>query len=133
MQSSIHTNSGNTLCPTPPFFSHPAPPNIAPKPPAITLRGFLNEAVNIMTFKKTALLILFGTFGAHAYAADNAESKTIPIETYDYATKLDIEHVISISEPANECAPVPVRMTYEDSYGERHVLQYQVMGTGCSS
>lgn len=86
-----------------------------------------------MTLKKTALLLILGTFGAHVYAADSAEAKATPIETYDYATRLDIEHVISITEPANECAPVPVQMTYEDSYGERHVLQYQVMGTGCSS
>jgi len=24
-------------------------------------------------------------------------------------------------------------MTYEDSSGQRHVLQYQVMGAGCSN
>lgn len=86
-----------------------------------------------MTFRKTALLLFLGSLGANAYAADSIESKNIPVETYAYATKLDIKHVIFITEPASECAPVPVQMTYEDSYGERHVLQYQVTGTGCSN
>jgi hypothetical protein len=27
---------------------------------------------------------------------------------------------------------VPARLTYEDSNGQRHVLQYQVMGNGCT-
>jgi hypothetical protein len=130
---SIHANPGNSVCPGGQFFLYPTAPNIVPKPPAITLCGLPNETVNIMNMKKTALLLLLGCLGANAYAADTSESNSAPIETYSYATKLDIEHVISISEPANECAPVPVQMTYEDSYGERHVLQYQVMGTGCSS
>ncbi|WP_367253491.1 DUF2790 domain-containing protein [Pseudomonas sp. stari2] len=85
-----------------------------------------------MNFKKIALVLMLGSFGAHAYA-DTAEANNTPVETYSYATKLDIAHVISISEPANECAPSPVQMTYEDSYGEQHVLQYQVMGSGCSN
>ncbi|MCW1243470.1 DUF2790 domain-containing protein [Pseudomonas sp. SAICEU22] len=83
-----------------------------------------------MNMKKIALVLLFGGLGAHAYAQTNQDPA---VETYDYSTKLDIQHVISITEPANECAPVPVRMTYEDSHGERHVLQYQTMGTGCSN
>ncbi|ROM61938.1 hypothetical protein BK653_30270 [Pseudomonas brassicacearum] len=86
-----------------------------------------------MTFKKIALLFIIGGFGAQAYAASTETQRTTPVETYNYSTKLDIEHVVSITEPANECAPVPVQMTYEDSYGERHVLQYLVMGTGCSN
>lgn len=85
-----------------------------------------------MNMKKIALILLLGSFGAQAYAASSQGQET-PVETYGYSSKLDIEHVISITEPANECAPVPVQMTYEDSQGERHVLQYQVMGTGCSS
>lgn len=85
-----------------------------------------------MNFKKIALVLMLGSFGAHAYA-DNAGAVSTPIETYSSATKLDIAHVISITEPANECAPTPVQMTYEDSYGEQHVLQYQVMGAGCSN
>lgn len=85
-----------------------------------------------MNMKKMALVLMLGSLGANAYA-DTAQTNNIAVETYGYSTKLDIEHVISITEPANECAPVPVQMTYEDSHGERHVLQYQTMGTGCSN
>jgi uncharacterized protein YggE len=81
---------------------------------------------------KMALALLLGSLGAQAHA-DATDTQNLPVETYAYSTKLDIEHVISITEPANECAPVPVQMIYENSHGERHVLQYQVMGTGCSS
>ncbi|POA41604.1 DUF2790 domain-containing protein [Pseudomonas sp. MPR-ANC1] len=85
-----------------------------------------------MNMTKMAMVLVLGSFGAHAFA-ENAPAQDTPVQTYGYSTNLDIEHVISITEPANECAPVPVQMTYEDSHGERHVLQYQVMGTGCSS
>ena len=85
-----------------------------------------------MNMKQMALVLILGSLGANVYA-DTAQTKNIPVETYGYSTKLDIEHVVSITEPANECAPVPVQMTYEDSHGERHVLQYQTMGTGCSN
>lgn len=50
---------------------------------------------------------------------------------YDYSMKLDIAKVISLSPIPNVCEVVPAQMTYEDSAGERHVLQYQVMGDGC--
>ncbi|MGX0892390.1 hypothetical protein AB7M22_004398 [Pseudomonas sp. ADAK2 TE3594] len=85
-----------------------------------------------MNTMKMAMVLLLGSLGAQAYA-DTVPTTNLRVETYDYSTKLDIVHVISITEPANECAPVPVQMTYEDSHGQRHVLQYQIMGTGCSS
>ncbi|MGF6667933.1 DUF2790 domain-containing protein [Pseudomonas monsensis] len=85
-----------------------------------------------MNFKKIAPDLLLGSFGAHAYA-DKSDAANFPVETYSSSTNMDIEHVTFITELANECAPVPVQMTYEDSHGERHVLQYQVMGTGCPS
>ena len=85
-----------------------------------------------MNMTKMAMVLVLGSFAAQAFA-ENAPAQDTPVLTYSYSTNLDIAHVVSITEPANECAPVPVQMTYEDSHGERHVLQYQVMGTGCSS
>lgn len=76
--------------------------------------------------------MLLASLGAQAYA-QTEPTQNLAVEQYDYSTRLDVAHVISITEPANECAPVPVQMTYEDSQGQRHVLQYQIMGTGCSS
>jgi len=55
------------------------------------------------------------------------------VETYSYGTKLDIAKVISVEEPANVCEAVPVHMVYEDHQGHQHVLEYSVMGKGCSN
>ncbi|VVN72702.1 DUF2790 domain-containing protein [Pseudomonas fluorescens] len=53
--------------------------------------------------------------------------------TYEYGMKLDIAHVVSISPIANVCGVVPVEMTYQDSKGVTHILDYSVFGTGCSN
>ncbi len=57
----------------------------------------------------------------------------LPIEQYSYSQHLDIDHVISVSEVPNVCAVVPVRMPSEDSKGQKHILEYRVMGNGCSN
>ncbi|RON24771.1 hypothetical protein BK660_03640 [Pseudomonas brassicacearum] len=89
-----------------------------------------------MKFSKFALLLALASLGAPAFADDNASTAATtkaPVETYTYDTHLDIKRVISVSDVGDECGPVPAQMTYEDSRGQQHVLQYQVMGTGCSN
>lgn len=54
-------------------------------------------------------------------------------EQYSYSSHLDVAKVISQTEVADVCGVVPMRMTYEDSQGKRHVLAYEVMGSGCSN
>ena len=56
-----------------------------------------------------------------------------PIEEYTYSTDLDIAKVISMSEAPNVCEVVPMKMEYEDSHGQRHILRYSMMGNGCSN
>lgn len=63
--------------------------------------------------------------------ATNAEQ--IPVEQYSYSQHLDIAKVLSMSEVPNVCEVVPARMTYEDSKGQKHILEYRVMGNGCSN
>ncbi|RON44201.1 hypothetical protein BK666_17730 [Pseudomonas frederiksbergensis] len=83
--------------------------------------------------KLSSAAILFALIGIGAPAfADDATSNT-PVESYSYGMKLDIQKVISISDTADQCGPVPTQMTYEDSQGQRHVLEYSIMGTGCSN
>lgn len=54
------------------------------------------------------------------------------VEQYRYGTQLDVAKVISRSGETSEvCGIVPVQMTYEDHQGQRHTVEYQVMGTGC--
>lgn len=60
-------------------------------------------------------------------------NQQLPVEEYTYSTDLDIAKVISMSEVPEVCEVVPARMEYEDSHGQRHILQYRVMGNGCSN
>ncbi|MBU6957065.1 DUF2790 domain-containing protein [Pseudomonas sp. CVAP len=89
-----------------------------------------------MSISKIAIFLALGSLGAQAFADEShstAATSQAPIESYTYATKLDIKKVIAMTDTADQCGVVPVQMTYEDSHGQRHVLQYQVMGTGCSN
>ncbi|MBU0521510.1 MULTISPECIES: DUF2790 domain-containing protein [Pseudomonas] len=89
-----------------------------------------------MKILKVALFLALGGIAAQSFANDSqstAEAGKTPVERYTYSTQLDIKKVIAVTDIANECGPVPAQMTYEDSNGQRHVLQYQVMGTGCSN
>ncbi|AWY44029.1 DUF2790 domain-containing protein [Pseudomonas putida] len=82
-----------------------------------------------MNISKIAIILALSTLGAQAFAEENKS----PVETYSYGTHLDIKKVIAVSDVPNECGPVPAQMTYEDSNGQRHVVQYQIMGNGCSN
>lgn len=85
---------------------------------------------------KIALFLGLAGLAAQALSAEsthNPEASQAPVDIYTYGMKLDIQKVIEVSEIADVCAAVPAQMTYEDSQGQRRVLQYQVMGTGCSN
>ena len=86
-----------------------------------------------MKLSKFALVLILASLGAPAFADDSSATANTPVETYTYDTHLDIKRVISVSDVGDECGPVPAQMTYEDSRGQQHVLQYQVMGSGCSN
>ncbi|WP_095120289.1 DUF2790 domain-containing protein [Pseudomonas sp. Irchel s3f10] len=72
------------------------------------------------------ILALLGGFGAQAIAADEAVA-------YRYGMQLDIAQVLSITPVADVCGVVPVEMTYLDSHGGKHILQYSEFGSGCSN
>ena len=82
-----------------------------------------------------AMLVLFG-FSSLVMAQEGpapVQDQQIAVEQYSYSTHLDVAQVISQTEIADVCGVVPMRMTYEDSQGKRHVLAYEVMGSGCSN
>lgn len=65
--------------------------------------------------------------------ADQAKTvESTAVEHYTYGTNLDIAKVISLSKVANVCEVVPATMVYEDHQGQRHTVEYRVMGDGCS-
>ncbi|WP_447890772.1 DUF2790 domain-containing protein [Pseudomonas hormoni] len=84
---------------------------------------------------KIAMFLALASVAAQAYSDETPTdaASQIPVESYSYGMKLDIQKIITVSDTGDECAPVPKQMTYEDSKGQRHILQYQVMGTGCSN
>jgi hypothetical protein len=85
---------------------------------------------------KIAMFLALAGVAAQAFSDEspaNTAASQIPVETYSYGMKLDIQKIITVTDTGDECAPVPKQMTYEDSQGQRHILQYQVMGTGCSN
>lgn len=57
----------------------------------------------------------------------------MPIKSYQYGMDLDIKKVIAIKGNHKACGVVPMQMLYEDSQGQRHRLEYLVMGTGCTN
>lgn len=82
-----------------------------------------------------AMLALFG-FSTMVMAQDGAapvQDQQVTVEQYNYSTHLDVAKVISQTEVADVCGVVPMRMTYDDSQGKRHILAYEVMGSGCSN
>ena len=145
---SIHERSGNSVYPASRYLRPRQTPNIGStqvsKPnqmqPAhkaeYPCRTTLEPRGEIMKLLNIALFVALGTAGAQAFADDShstAATGQTPLETYTYGTRLDIKRVIEVSQVADECGPVPARMTYEDSQGQRRTIEYQVMGTGCSN
>jgi hypothetical protein len=101
------------------------------------LFGSVDEATKRKPVMKAALVVMaLCGFSAAAMAQDGpseSSSQAQPVEQYTYSTHLDIAKVISVDEVPNVCSVVPQHMTYEDSQGKRHVLEYQIMGNGCSN
>ncbi|MFO2465901.1 DUF2790 domain-containing protein [Pseudomonas sp. 15FMM2] len=64
---------------------------------------------------------------------DVASQNTTVVEEYSYSSHLDIAKVLSMSTIPNVCEVVPARMEYEDHQGQRHILNYKIMGDGCSN
>ena len=82
---------------------------------------------------KALLVLVLGSLCGAAMAGEENDAEQIPVEQYSNSQHLDIARVISMSEVPNVCEVVPARMTYEDSKGQTHILEYRVMGNGCSN
>ncbi|MCY1460565.1 hypothetical protein D9M71_781350 [compost metagenome] len=81
--------------------------------------------------KKILFFALALTASLSAFAQNPAvASEAVP---YAYGMHLDIAHVVNITPAAEVCGPTPVQMTYRDSHGETHVLEYSIVGTGCTN
>ena len=83
---------------------------------------------------KHLIAIFLAGFATVALANETSTSSAQQpaVEQYTYGSNLDIAKVISLSKIPNVCEVVPAQMTYEDHQGQRHTIEYQVMGDGCS-
>ncbi|MCE0961512.1 DUF2790 domain-containing protein [Pseudomonas putida] len=83
---------------------------------------------------KALFALILGGLCNVAMATDvEQQVEQAPVEQYSYSRHLDIARVISMSQVPDVCEVVPARMTYEDSQRNEHVLEYRVMGNGCSN
>lgn len=86
---------------------------------------------------KVSLLVLalcgFSTFAMAEESGAKVAAQQARVEQYTYGSHPDIAKVISITAIPDVCKVVPMRITYEDSKGQQHVMGYQVMGNGCSN
>ena len=82
--------------------------------------------------KRLIALALIG-FSTLAAADELQVAQQPAVEQYTYATDLDVANVISVTPSADVCEVVPAQMIYEDHQGQRHILEYRVMGNGCSN
>lgn len=81
--------------------------------------------------KNILLLALSLTASFSAVAQDTAA--TTEIVHYKYGMHLDVAKVINITAAAPICAPTPVQMTYQDSKGQTRILEYSIIGGGCTN
>lgn len=81
------------------------------------------------------LLVLFLACLGSVAMADEQDTRAaqVTVEPYQYAQKLDMAHIVAMTPIPNICDVVPVQMTYDDSRGDRHIMEYQVIGTGCTN
>lgn len=81
-----------------------------------------------MKLFKTLIAASFVMLGSQMAFADQPA-----VEQYSYSSHPDIAKVIHMDPVPDVCEVVPVQMTYLDHQGQQHVMEYRVMGNGCSN
>lgn len=66
-------------------------------------------------------------------AEQDTQTAQVRVESYHYALHLDIANVVAAAQVPGVCNLVPVQLTYDDSNGDRHVMEYLVIGNGCTN
>lgn len=77
--------------------------------------------------------LIIGALSIIGFAAQADEiAQPTPVVHYRYGMELDIAKVISQTTPDEARDVAPVQLTYLDSAGARHIMEYDVVGTGHS-
>ncbi|UYP31765.1 DUF2790 domain-containing protein [Pseudomonas sp. Z8(2022)] len=75
----------------------------------------------------TAMLLAAGS----AFAGTPSHAPVIH-DKDGFFVHLDVDKVLSTSDVSSSCGVVPAQLRYLDHQGREHVLDYQVLGGGCS-
>ena len=95
--------------------------------------GRVTPSIQVIAMKRL-LVLLLGCLGSIAMADEqNTQTSQVTVEPYRYSQNLDIANIVSMTEVPDVCDVVPVQMTYDDSKGSRHIMEYLVFGTGCTN
>ncbi|MGY4495074.1 DUF2790 domain-containing protein [Pseudomonas sp. TE3610] len=77
-------------------------------------------------------LTLLAAFTSFARADDAAPAQaSAQTNGYDYSQDLDIAKVVRMNSGGDQCGPVQGHMTYIDSKGVQHELNYTRLGGDC--
>lgn len=73
-------------------------------------------------------------FAAMSIFTLGAQAQEAPVsQNYTYGTHLDVKKVLAINEdPGTDCQVVKSHMTYLDSQGQTHVLNYLKVSEDCN-
>ncbi|WP_437880731.1 DUF2790 domain-containing protein [Pseudomonas sp. LRF_L74] len=85
---------------------------------------------------KALVLLALAGLSPLAFAQDNGQTSPdsqLPVEQYHYGMKLDIDHVVSLTDSSTTCGLMTSYMVYEDHQGNLHRLAYLIQGNGCSN
>ncbi|MBH3462711.1 MULTISPECIES: DUF2790 domain-containing protein [Pseudomonas] len=83
---------------------------------------------------KLLLALFLGCLGSVAMADDQGtRAAPMTVEPYRYSQNLDIAHVVAVTPVPNVCEVVPMQLTYDDSNGKRHIMEYRIVGNGCAN
>lgn len=93
-----------------------------------------DDRIKVNVNMKALIVLALSTFSLAAMADEVSTPATaqVPVVQYTYSQHLDIAKVISTSDIPDVCEVVPARMTYLDSSGQKHILEYRIMGNGCT-
>jgi Protein of unknown function (DUF2790) len=79
---------------------------------------------------KASVLFLLAGVSAVSMAGELQSPQSV-VEQYRNSAQLDIAKVISQTDVSAVCGTTPVDMTYLDSSGQQHTVEYLVVGGGC--
>ncbi|NWD77405.1 DUF2790 domain-containing protein [Pseudomonas gingeri] len=84
-----------------------------------------------MNRKAVYAACLFAALNICTFSA-RAEAQVQP-QTYTYGTSLDVHKVLSMTEEEGAaCSVINARMTYLDSQGQEHILDYRKFADRCN-